>query len=103
MSGSGNITLHHVYPSGSESATMITIREKNKNDSISVTALGSPIEVTGVQGREYEIAVTRAPESGDPNQEFQISTVVLIGSECLFVGGIFKYYNNAHVFGACVI
>lgn len=64
------------------------IREKNRNDSIGVTAHESPMEVTGVLGREYEIAVTRAPKSGELNQEFQISTVVLIGSECLFAGGI---------------
>ena len=70
---------------------MTMIREKNQNDSAIVNITpSSPIEVTGVLGKEYEISVTRAKdlESGEDNQEFQISTVILIGSECLFVGGI---------------
>ena len=84
VSGSGIITLHYEHLLGSGSAAMIAIREKNRNDSGNITiTLSSPAEVTGELGREYEISLTRAPESGELNQEFRISTVVLIGSECL--------------------
>ena len=84
-SGSASIILSYTYPSGSRSTAQVRVREKStNNESVSIVDLSSPVEFTVAREGEYEIAAKRAPESGEPRQAFQISSVVLTGGEFLF-------------------